>query len=469
MSLLYRHGRLIMLAVIACAAGAWVIGAITPVQYASVVNLDVEAAVHPYTSSVPPNLPTEQQVATSGVVIAGVSKMFGLTPAELAKHLHVTNSAGTNILSVKCTMPTATEAMTCAREAAKAYRDFRNYASSLPNVQATDPLHVTILTPATMPSEPSGTPVWLLLCMGAILGLALGVGWAYLRDRTDDRIRDRADFEQCLDSAVLAEIPPAARSQRSESVFSRAPLSPAADAYRYLRLRLDPLISPAAGAGRVLLVASAQASESRTCVAANLAAALSQAAGATVLLVDADPRHPAMGGVYDVGEVAGLTDVLSGRVTLNDVIVPSDEPGLMVLTVGTRLDRPARIFDNAVLSAAFRDMRSLADIVVVDSPPVSAASDSIALSLMCDVVALVADVRHTRRAAVRAAVHELGVAGPRPTVGILCIGPRARRTAMPRPASRRQPGTHAIVTAAPSRNGQTSGDAPTRTEPQAHA
>ena len=144
------------------------------------------------------------------------------------------------------------------------------------------------MTPATLPVKPAGPGKKLLLPIGGVLGLALGLGAVVIRDRFDDRVRDRADLERCLGGPVLAGIPRLGRAVDPAFVFCRAPRSTAAEAYRYLRSHVRPLSGR--GGGTVLLVTGPQGFEGRTCVAANLARALAQA-GACVIAVDADLRH----------------------------------------------------------------------------------------------------------------------------------------------------------------------------------
>src|ERR1019366_3639976 len=154
---------------------------------------------------------------------------------SLAAQLAVSSPASPNLLSIACTMPEPAAAQRCAAAVAQAYANFRNDTASSALVRAHDSFSVTIVTPALLPSTPTGTSKLVVLSLGAVLGLALGVGTAFVRDRLDDRVRDRGDLERCLDAPVLAAIPRVRRSAGPASVFRSAPLSRAAEAYRHLR------------------------------------------------------------------------------------------------------------------------------------------------------------------------------------------------------------------------------------------
>ena len=431
MKLLRKRGVWVVLATMACIAGAWLVGAGGTTQYTSAAEVDVEARVFANTVPVTPNLANEKAIATSGSVLDGAAQSLGITSAGLAAQLAVSSPASTNLLAIACTMPEPVAAQRCAAAVAQAYANFRNDAASSKTVRAHDSFSVTVVTPAPLPSTPTGTSKLVVLSLGTVLGLALGVGTAFVRDRFDDRVRDRDDLEQCLDAPVLAAIPRVRRSAGPASVFRSAPLSRAAEAYRHLRVRLDSLIAATNSQGKVVLVTGAHAGEGRTCVASNLAAALAHA-GANVLLVDADLRHPSLSEVFHTSERRGLMDLLAGGASLNEVIVPTDLPGLGLVTVGTATDRSAEMFEVGRLTRAFAGMTAAADVVIVDSGPALTVSDPIALTRVSNIVVVVANVRRTRRAAVRAAVGEIRGAGPGTIVGVITGSPRSFRNTRPR-------------------------------------
>ncbi len=439
MRLLRKHARWLILATIAGLAGAWVIRAGLPVQYTSTAQVDVESNAVAGAVPIVPNMATEKLVATSGVVLETTARALAAAPAALATELSATVSGTSNILSISCTMPTAAGAQHCAMAAAQAYVAFRNRAAGSTKDRAGDPFQATVVTPALMPIAPAGTTKKILLPLGAILGLLLGVGGVFLRDNFDGRVRDRADLERCLDGPVLAAIP-RVRGRRADPalVFSAAPASRAAEAYRYLRARLDPLMTSTADRGAVLLVASAQARDGRTCVAANLAMALART-GASVILVDADLRHPSLDDVFGAGQRPGLADLLAGRTSLDEVAVPTDVAGLRLVTAGEPADRRADLLEATRLAQAFAGMRAAAQVIVVDSAPLLTVSDAITVARVADIVMVVADVRRTRRAAVSTVAQEIRASEPGTVVGILNSVPQPLAVGLARPGDNRAP------------------------------
>jgi Mrp family chromosome partitioning ATPase len=437
MKLLRRYILWLTAATLAGIAGALLIHASLSAHYVSTAKVDVEPNIAALTIDYAPNMVTEQQVATSGVVLARTASALGTTASALAKDLSATvsgdsSTGGTaNVLGISCQMPTAIGAQRCAAAAAAAYMGVRNDAGAPKATQAHNPLHVTLVTAATLPTAPSGVRLAILLPIGALLGLLLGIGAVFVRDYSDHRVRDREDLERCLAAPVLAAIP---RAPHSRDIFRRRPLSQAAESYRYLREHLNPLISSVPGGGAVVLVVGAQADDGITSVAANLAAALAEP-GARVLLVDADLWHPSLSAAFDVSHGAGWSDLLAGQASLDEVAVPVPRvSGLRLLSTGVVTAKSAEIFREARLSQVFLEMRAQADVVVVASAPVLEISHAIGLARVSDIVAMVADVRHTSREAVGAATREIRATGPRIIVGVLRgVTPAANRRLQPAP------------------------------------
>ena len=464
MNLLRRHGLWLVVAMLVGVAGAWLYYSAAPHVFLSTAQVDVEP--NPTLGTpVTPNMATEQQVATSGLVEGRTAAALVVSAQSLSGALSATTTSTATVLSIGCSRPNARAAQRCAQAAASAYIGYRNELSSSKAAQAKDPLRVVLVTPATLPAKPSGPGRKILLPAGAILGLALGLGAVVLRDRFDDRVRDRVDLERCLGGPVLAAIPRLGRAVDPAYVFSRAPRSTAAEAYRYLRSRILPLLGH--GHGTVLLVTGPQGLVGRTCVAANLARALAQA-GSCVIAVDADLRHTWASGpprarkslteVFDAGDRAGLSELLAGAASLDEVALPAETSagtrvppaaGLRFVAAGEAADRTADLLDAARLTATLTALRAAADVVVVDGPPVLTVAGAMSLARASDMVLMVADVRRTGRADLSAAARDIRAAGPRLLAGVLNNEPFGRRR--PRTGPEREREWLASWDAAPSR------------------
>ncbi|GAA2589445.1 hypothetical protein GCM10010435_80020 [Winogradskya consettensis] len=300
------HGWWIVLVTVLVMAGAYAVASNAPIEYRSAAIVVVESRVRANTTPVAPDMGTEKQLAQSGLVVDPAAKQLGIGPGEMAEGLVVSVAPDANVLTFAYTDAEPGAAQRRAQRLAEAYVEYRN-SDEAKSKGAAQAQQATLVTDAWLPSLPEERPVYLDLALGLVIGLLLGVGTALLRDRLSDRLRGRDDLAKLLGSPVLATIPRERRwrrGDRTRPVLLRDPSSPAAEAFRYLRSRLRPVLQDST----TILVTSADGREGRTTTAANLAVALAQA-GRTVILVDADLRHPGVATAFGVTSGARASEV----------------------------------------------------------------------------------------------------------------------------------------------------------------
>ena len=281
--------------------------------------------------------------------------------------------------------------------------------------------------------------------IAAGLGLLLGLALALVMHHFDARLRSRDQVHESLRVPIIAEVPKLSRAQRARGRIAVVdePMSVAADGYRAARAALTHVPShevpgewsdeglargaraSRGGAPRVVLVTSAHASEGKTTSVANLAASFAEA-GQRVLVLDGDLRSPDAHNMFDLPQGAGISDYLSDPLgtPIEDLARATSVPGVQLITAGTRLDRPTSLANRmGPLLAAARDM---ADVVLIDSPPLLAASDVFDILPMVDTVLLVVrsgrltDAAGARAAEVLARFHV-------PVIGAVLIAAPASR------------------------------------------
>jgi capsular exopolysaccharide synthesis family protein len=250
---------------------------------------------------------------------------------------------------------------------------------------ATDTGDVVLVTPAQAPVAPSSPKPVQDALLGLAAGLALGLGAAFLRDSFDDRLTSKEAAEHAGGAPVLAMTPLVTSSRRQEKpvvVSVAEPTSPAAESYRSLRTSLQFVRQEQKL--RSVLVSSPGVGEGKTSTLANLGVVFAQA-GERVLLVSCDLRRPRIGEFFGLDEREGVTNILQGQRTLEEMVVPvPDIDGLSLLPAGPISPNPAELLNSGVARALFARLRHQYDLVLIDSPPLLPVTDAAILSQYAD-------------------------------------------------------------------------------------
>ena len=173
------------------------------------------------------------------------------------------------------------------------------------------------------------------------------------------------------------------------------PRSPAAEAYRTLRTNID--FSSLDRAIHALLVTSVAPHENKSITVANLAVSLAQGDKRTIL-VDADVRRPALHTLFGLDNDKGLTSLfIDTKGPIEPALQTVHVPNLQVLTSGPLPPNPAELLGSQRMLDVIEALKSRADIVLFDAPPVIAVTDAVVLSARVDGVLLVVGAGQTRR------------------------------------------------------------------------
>lgn len=261
-----------------------------------------------------------------------------------------------------------------------------------------------ILKPAALPSSPSSPNHSRNAFLGLLLGMTLGVGAAFLRERLDDRFRGRPDVERALGSPVLATVPKFTTTKRAGTAQLPSledPRGAASEAYRNLRTGVQFIASQRAA--KTFLVTSPGAHEGKTSTSANLGIVLSQT-GRRVVLVSADLRRPQLEKTFGAGADAGLSTWLLGETDeIAGLLLEHPQiPDLNLLPAGPVPSNPAELLTSPRLAQLTAELRDRFDFVIFDSPPVLPVADAVIIASQVDAIMLVVDAASTSRSA---AVH----------------------------------------------------------------
>ncbi len=294
---------------------------------------------------------------------------------------------------------------------------------------------VQIAHVAKVPRSPSSPKVLKNTILGAILGLLLGLGLAFLLERLDRRIREPKDLEAVYGLPLLGVVPESAALARPGGRKGQAggTLPPnEAEVFHLIRAHLryfnvDREL-------RTLMVASAAPGDGKTTVALHLAGAAARM-GSRVLLVEVDLRRPTLAKQLEVPPGPGLSDVLIGAIALREATrsVGLDQPegngshgrSLDVLVAGATLPpNPGELIESHAMEAVLQQAKATYDLVIVDTPPLTAVSDAFPLLRKVDGVIIVGRVGRNRRD-VAERLHETLTGAGAPLLGVIANGFKA--------------------------------------------
>lgn len=283
-----------------------------------------------------------------------------------------------------------------------------NYIQMLAFLQqgSLPPNSLAVFEPAQALPEPISPRPLLAGVIGGLLGLLAASGMVAVIGLRDVTIRSSADVNALLRLPVLGTVGQiAGRSDAARLLTAQDHFSASAEAYRVIRGNIE--FRTKSGASQVIVVTSAQSGEGKSLTAANLAIMMAKA-GLHTVLVDADLRRPVQRQLFGLPTGGGLTDAIQAadgewRSLLHDSQVPS----LSVMTSGRSTNNPTELLRSQGMRNVIDQLRTFADIVVLDSPPVNGLSDASILANRSDGTIIVVRAGRTQAHAARRAINDL--------------------------------------------------------------
>ncbi|TDW30574.1 polysaccharide biosynthesis tyrosine autokinase [Cryobacterium psychrophilum] len=317
-------------------------------------------------------------VSTPIVLLPVIGSLnLGVTSDELAKKVTASAPLDTSIIDITVTDTDPVRAAETANAISESLTAVVAEIETPVGADAVSPIKLTRAQQATVPSIPVSPNVPLNIALGFLVGLALGVGIAVLRETLDTRIRNERDVEQVTDVPIIGGIVFDPKAQERPLIVHVDPRSPRAESFRTLRTNLQFL--DVERADRAFVVTSSIETEGKTTSGANLAIALADS-GSRVLLVDADLRRPKLADYMGIEGVVGLTDVLIGKAELKDVIQPWGRAQLFVLPAGHIPPNPSELLGSARMTHIIAEFNRAFDVVIFDSPPLLPVTDAAVLA-----------------------------------------------------------------------------------------
>lgn len=204
----------------------------------------------------------------------------------------------------------------------------------------------------------------------------------------------------------------------AELVLANKPFGAQAEAFRVLRSQLNMRLFAAGQPKRAIAVISPNQGDGKSFFAANMAVAMSQLGGRT-LLVDADMRNPRQHEIFGLANhSAGLSGILSGRAEANVIHSIPDLPSLFVMPVGTLPPNPTELLERPAFGLLMKELLSKFDYVITDTSAAEFGADSAIAAAHCGAALVVVRKDNTRVDAVRELMASLAN-GPAELAGVV--------------------------------------------------
>ncbi|HEX3815637.1 MAG TPA: polysaccharide biosynthesis tyrosine autokinase [Mycobacteriales bacterium] len=344
------------------------------------------------------------ELATSPQVLTPVISLLHLntTVADLRKKVSAQSPAATALLEVTASDGNASTAADIANAIAGQMRTQIEKLET-PVGAGQSRVNVTAVKPAEAPLSPASPRLALDLALGLLVGAALGVIVAVVRDQLDTRISTAEELQAVTGAAPLGAVAFVRQAdQRGPGAL--------ADRSAFSSIRTNLRLSDVDNPPRCVAVTSTLPDEGRTTTVANLATILA-GSEASVCLVEADLHRPKVAAYLGITGAVGLSDVLSGVVDLDDALV--ERGRLTVLAAGAAVADPGGLLSSSAMESLVESVRGRYDFVLIDVPPLLSVADGAAVARMTDGAVLVVRHRHAPREQIRQAVQLLATANAR--------------------------------------------------------
>jgi tyrosine-protein kinase Etk/Wzc len=284
------------------------------------------------------------------------------------------------------------------------YTSLVNNIQQLELVRAGKIGSVRLIDTAGIPDEPVAPKKPIVVIGITFLGLAVGFFVALARNFLFRGITDPAVLEDEFGLNVYATIPYSERQRKLDRAFEVRrekrqilaliePNEPAIESLRSFRASLRFTLMDARN--NIILITGPAPGVGKSFVSVNCATVLASS-GKRILLVDCDIRKGYLHQYFGVPRNRGLSDVLSTKLTLDNVLHQNVIDGVDFISTGDFPENPAELLSGEGLKTLLQEASNSYDFILVDTPPILSAADTMSVAPYSGSVFLVTYYGNTR-------------------------------------------------------------------------
>ena len=252
-----------------------------------------------------------------------------------------------------------------------------------------------ILSEPVVPIDPMYPRVGVVYLFALLLGFIVGLGLLVIRYLTYNEITTLQDLQSLLptETNFLGSIPLYKKKMKfSQVVVNESSKSRLAESIRNIRANMSFINKDA----KVIAISSSVSGEGKTFVVLNLAGMIALG-GKKTILIDLDLRKPKVHLGVNAGNHLGMSNLLSGHSSLEQVIQSSEIPGLDFITAGPIPPNPSELIQGVAFHQFLEDLKLKYDIILIDNPPVGIVSDGIHILAQADIPIYVFKSKYSKR------------------------------------------------------------------------
>jgi capsular exopolysaccharide synthesis family protein len=274
------------------------------------------------------------------------------------------------------------------------------------------PSNVAVIESAELPETPFRPRKARNMALAIMVGLVGGIGLAFLVEYLDNSIKTTEELERVVRLPALGVVPMLSANGKGAlnpgqsvglSTFEK-PKSPMGDAISHVSSAL--MLSLSARPPAAIMVTSPNVGDGKSSISLNLASSLAMT-GRRVVLVDGDMRRPADHKMFGLPLQPGLSNFITGSVSLEEIIQPTQVPGLFLVAAGTVPPNPVQLLSSQLFQELIQQLRLQFQHLIIDTPPIIGFPDGRIISSQTDGVLLVFKHHVTSRESGRLAAHLL--------------------------------------------------------------
>lgn len=269
------------------------------------------------------------------------------------------------------------------------------------------------------------------LAFGGSIGFFLSLVGMLLLEQSDHRVRRLDQVRRLVPGPIVGALPQLTPWQ-VRAMLAGENTAQVEETYGLARANLGIVLRQKKTGDpwnhTLVLVTSALPGEGKSVTSAQLARSLARS-GRSVILVDGDMRRPTQNRLFNMEPDAGLAECLVGHKRIDEVLIPSDTPNLLLLPSGKPLRNPTELLSLPSLPVLLDELRERADVIVFDTPACAGVADALFIAPYVDCILHVIRTGKADTDTVQETISSLQAANPDCMVFFVNSAPRERNTA----------------------------------------